>query len=64
MITEVVVLVAVVAVVALWGLRSILRTVRTGSCAGSKKDKQARCGHCPSAAQSHCPEDAPRQGGD
>ncbi len=63
MIIEIVVLVVVVAVVALWGLRSIVRSMQ-GACGGSNPDQQAKCGQCPSAAKSHCPEDTSCQGGD
>ena len=64
MILEVVIFIGVVAVVAFWGLRSIVRTVRSGSCGGSSSDAQSKCGQCPSATKSPCPEDTSCQSGD
>ncbi len=64
MITEVVVLVVVVGAVVLWGLRSIVRSVRAGSCGGSKADEQPKCGQCSAAAKSQCPDEGSCEGGD
>ena len=64
MMVEIVVFVIVVAAVAFWGLRSIVRSVRAGSCGGSNSDGHSKCGQCPSVAKSHCPEDTSCQGGD